>query len=117
MIGKNLATSPPLFVTDVYGREYNLTDATVANVRFYRDKTERQRDFNYIAMTALYVLNIIDAHVDAHLRDFEISENLSLNWKPEYKFLPQTNTPYYGFTLQLSLHNTGRPKRRFSGRE
>jgi len=113
MIDSSKATSPPFSVTDIYGRDYDLTGATLANVRYFRDNTERQRNLNIIAMAGLYVLNIIDAHVDAHLRDFEISENLSLNWKPEYKFLPQTNMPYYGLTLQLNLHHTGQQQRRF----
>ena len=110
MIEKKLPTSPTFSVTDIYNRTYQLDGATLENIKFYKDKTERQRDLNYIAMAGLYVLNIIDANVDAHLRDFEINENLSLHWQPEYKFMPQTNTPYYGVALQLSLHHTGRNK-------
>ncbi len=113
MAEKNLPTSPTLTVTDIYNTTYQLDGATLENIKFYKDKTERQRDLNYIAMAGLYILNIIDANVDAHLRDFEINENLSLHWQPEYKFMPQTNIPYYGVALQLSLHHTGRSKQNF----
>ena len=110
MIEKKLPTSPVLSVSDIYNTTYQLDGATLENIKYYKDKTERQRDLNYIAMAGLYLLNIIDANVDAHLRDFEINENLSLHWQPEYKFMPQTNIPYYGVALQLSLHHTGRSK-------
>jgi hypothetical protein len=36
-------------------------------------------------MVAFYGLNIIDASVDAHLFDFDISEDLTLNWQPAVK--------------------------------
>jgi hypothetical protein len=35
-----------------------------------------------IAMIGFYGLNIIDASVDAHLFDFDISEDLTMNWQP-----------------------------------
>ena len=42
----------------------------------------RNRDLLIICMVGFYGLNIIDASVDAHLFDFDISEDLSLNWQP-----------------------------------
>ena len=42
------------------------------------DYYERNRDVSYIIATAVYLLNIVDASVDAHLFDFDISEDLSL---------------------------------------
>jgi len=41
---------------------------------FYR----RNRDLSYIGMALLYMINIVDATVDAHLFDFDMSDNLSL---------------------------------------
>jgi hypothetical protein len=35
-----------------------------------------------ISIVGFYGLNIIDASVDAHLFDFDISEDLSMNWQP-----------------------------------
>jgi TM2 domain-containing membrane protein YozV len=45
---------------------------------FYR----RNRDFTIIVMLGLHVLNIIDASVDAHLFDYDISDDLSMNIEP-----------------------------------
>jgi len=45
---------------------------------FYR----RNRDLSIIGMSVLYILNIIDASVDAHLFHFNVSDDLSLQLEP-----------------------------------
>ncbi len=45
----------------------------------------RYRDMCIFASVLLYVGNALDAFVDAHLYDFSISEDLSLNIRPEIK--------------------------------
>jgi len=42
----------------------------------------RNRDLLIICFAGFYGLNIIDASVDAHLFDFDISEDLTMNWQP-----------------------------------
>jgi hypothetical protein len=42
----------------------------------------RNRDLLAICFFGFYGLNIIDASVDAHLFDFDISEDLTMNWQP-----------------------------------
>lgn len=42
----------------------------------------RNRDLLIISIVGFYGLNIIDASVDAHLFDFDISEDLTMNWQP-----------------------------------
>jgi hypothetical protein len=42
----------------------------------------RNRDLLVICFVGFYGLNIIDASVDAHLFNFDISEDLTLNWQP-----------------------------------
>lgn len=46
------------------------------------DYYRRNRDLLIIGMLGFYGLNIIDASVDAHLFDFDISEDLTMNWQP-----------------------------------
>ncbi len=56
-----------------------------------------------IGITAiLYALNIIDAMVDAHFYDFDISDDLSLRVAPDM-FAPKmaNSRPAYGITLNL----------------
>jgi hypothetical protein len=57
-----------------------------------------------LVSAAWYVLNIIDAIVDAHLMDFDISDDLSLNISPEFapitiSGIPQNNYP--GITMHI----------------
>ncbi|TCN73165.1 DUF5683 domain-containing protein [Acetobacteroides hydrogenigenes] len=47
-----------------------------------RDYYRRNRDYAILGTVALYALNIIDAHVDATLYDYEIDDNLSLRVVP-----------------------------------
>ena len=49
------------------------------------DYYRRNRDLLIISMVGFYGLNLIDASVDAHLFDFDISEDLTLNWQPAVK--------------------------------
>jgi hypothetical protein len=56
------------------------------------DYYQRNRDVSYIITTAIYLLNIVDASVDAHLFDFDISEDLSINYQPTIIKSPKTNT-------------------------
>ena len=56
----------------------------------FRDKREywrRNRDLNYIGLGALYLLQIIDANVDAHLYKYDISDDLTLRYEPTYNQL------------------------------
>ncbi len=42
----------------------------------------RYRDLSYLSLVGFYLLQIIDANVDAHLRFFDSSEDLSLSLLP-----------------------------------
>lgn len=42
----------------------------------------RQLEITYILGVALYVLNVLDATVDAHLLDFDVGEDLSMKIRP-----------------------------------
>lgn len=47
----------------------------------------RNRDLSLVITIGLYVLNIVEANVHAHLKQFNVRENLSV--KPHYFFDPQ----------------------------
>ena len=57
----------------------NLSDEDIL-VR--KDYYRRNRDLSYVLIGVVYVLNIIDAYVDAQLKEFDISDNLSLQTSP-----------------------------------
>lgn len=61
----------------------------------------RNRDVSIIVSIAFYVLNIIDANVDAHLRQYNISEDLTL--KPNFEVNPINTQPNYGLRLTFNI--------------
>jgi hypothetical protein len=56
----------------------NFKDGLTKRQDYYR----RNRDMLYITMFGLWGLNIIDASVDAHLFQFDVSDDLTLHWQP-----------------------------------
>lgn len=50
----------------------------------------RYRDLSIVATIAVYALSLIDAYVDAQLFDFDISEELSLDIRPDIYYDPYT---------------------------
>ena len=51
-------------------------------LRSAKEYYRRNRDLNIILFGAIYLANILDASVDAHLYNFDISKDLSLEIKP-----------------------------------
>ena len=60
----------------------NETIYTSAQLSQLSDDYRRLLDLSYISLAGVYVLNIIDAHVDAHLFYFDVSDELSLHVHP-----------------------------------
>lgn len=61
--------STPAYLADITNLE---------NLRTNRNAFRNRRDFVYIAIGLAYGLNIIDAYVFAHMRTFDVSEDLSM---------------------------------------
>jgi len=60
------------------------------------------RDYAIVAVVATYALNIIDANVDAHLMDFSLDDNISLNIKPCF-LGNDVKSKKIGLTLQFAF--------------
>lgn len=63
-------------LNDEFKGQYS--DATLINAQ---RTFQRNRDLSLIITVGLYVLNIVEANVDAHLRQFNVDDNLS--FQPE----------------------------------
>ncbi|PTB91944.1 hypothetical protein C9994_14720 [Marivirga lumbricoides] len=63
---------------------------------------KRDRDYWIILAGLFYVLNIVDATVDAHLREFNINEDLSLNFEPTIQ-RSSFNGMHAGLSLNLKF--------------
>jgi hypothetical protein len=67
------------------------------NVVYYKDQFRRSRDLWALAIIGGYLLNIVDASVDAHFSDFDISDDLTLYYKPDV--FRYENRNFYGATV------------------
>ncbi|WP_282036913.1 DUF5683 domain-containing protein [Saccharicrinis aurantiacus] len=43
---------------------------------------KRYRDLSYVGIVLVYVLNLVDASVDAHFKTYDVSNDLSIHWEP-----------------------------------
>jgi hypothetical protein len=76
--------------------------ATAQRLKVYRDYYLRNLELSVIYSFAIYMLQILDATVDAHLFDFDVSNNLSLNLQPV--LIQSAGAPLApGIKLSLSL--------------
>lgn len=60
-------------------------------LRVNRDEFRRNVDYSVLAFIVLWGLNVVDASVDAHLRSFDVSPDLSFEFKAGYSDLANTN--------------------------
>lgn len=67
----------------------------------YRDYYRYYRDLSYIGLGAVYILQIVDAAVDAHFFDFKITDDLSLNVQPTYQFVGTKPSSQLLFTFKF----------------
>jgi hypothetical protein len=76
----------------------NIPDSGILSAR---DQARRNRDFTVIVSAGWWALSIIEAFVDAHLKGFDVSEDLTLDMKPSVlRPLPgSAATVGAGFTL------------------
>lgn len=54
-----------------------LEGVSAAELRSNRDSFRNRRDFMYVVMGLAYGLNVLDAYVFAHMRSFDVSDDLS----------------------------------------
>jgi hypothetical protein len=52
---------------------------------------------------AVYAFQAVDAHVDAHLKDFDISDNLTVQMEPMFDYQQQLNGSHPVFGVNLNL--------------
>lgn len=83
------------------------TTPDVDNERLERlqNQTQNDRDLTLLAVIVLYALNIVDANVDAHLKQFNISDDLGwrMNVEPYLYTNHINNDPNYGLALTIKF--------------
>lgn len=60
-------------------------------IKTFRNQVRQNVDYTVLFFIAFWGLNVVDATVDAHLKTFDVSDDLSLQIKPGYSQLANTN--------------------------
>lgn len=72
------------------------------NLRVSKDFYRRNRDLTVILSVLAYGMQIAEAYVHGHLREFDVGDNLSLRVQPDVFRTPASNSFSPGLTLTLS---------------
>ncbi len=72
------------------------------DLRLLKNYYRRNRDLSYIVAGMVYVLNIVDASVDAHLFYFNVNDDLSLKISPAFNPHPQNY--FAGVNLKMNFY-------------
>lgn len=67
-------------------------------IRTFRNSVRQNVDYSVLFFIIFWGLNVADAAVDAHLKTFDVSDNLALQFKPGYSEMANTTG------LSLVLH-------------
>lgn len=82
-------------------------NSDLKKLRTIKDYYRRNMELSYIITGALYILQVLDATVDAHFVEFDVSEDLSLQVDPYFEHLSPVNKNALmatkGITIKLNL--------------
>src|SRR5882672_6066141 len=74
----------PDLTSNPYYPYYPNTTHDLATLRRVVDQARRQRDYFMIITGLFYILQMVDAHVDAHLKEFDLNPTLHVRIEPQY---------------------------------
>jgi len=78
----NNITDPALKSFALAGDSYSL--------QLYRNEFRKNIDYSVLFFLFFWALNVVDATVDGHLKDFDVSNDLSVNIKPAFNAMPNS---------------------------
>jgi len=99
-------------VCSINGMENELAGKyTSEQLKSARDYYRRNMELSFIFMGAWYILQILDATVDAHLYYWEVNENLSVRVEPTFQrstaqmppIIPNNNINHNGLKITVSF--------------
>lgn len=76
----------------------DFSDAALEDVQ---ERAQVDRDLSLVITLVFYALNIVDANVDAHLKQFNIDDDLSFDMQPYIDLNPISNNPNYGMAVVI----------------
>jgi len=89
-------------ILSVNGEPHGFGNTSQADLRRGRDDFDKFRQRTYIAIGAVYLAQIIESYVAAHLIDFDIEDDLNLNVKLQ-PIIQQEYSQGVGYGLVLTF--------------
>lgn len=92
---------------DLYNADFNNTTPNFDNwfktqLQNKKDSFKHDRDLSYIILAGVYVLNIIDAAVDAHFTNFNVNDDLTIRVEPAVDYSAFSGNSI-GFRCQITF--------------
>lgn len=81
----------------------NETGLSASRLKSARDSFRRNRDQLVLYGILFYLLNIVDAHIDAHLMEFSVNEDLSVQINPELFPMGNSRTVPAGMSIKIKF--------------
>ncbi len=75
------------------------TYLSLESLQSYRNLFRRDRDYSVLWFVLVWGLNVVDATVFGHLKDFDVSDDISMKISPTYN--PSTKVAGMGFVLNV----------------
>ncbi len=95
-----IRAQPPTFDSTEYNKLKDLYKIiSPESIRSARDEFRRYIDYSVLFFLVFWGLNVVDAAVDAHLKSFDVTPDLSLKIKAGHSLLAGTN----GISIVLSF--------------
>lgn len=69
------------------------------SLQFYRNSFRRDRDYSILFFLIAWGVNVVDATVFGHLKDFDVSDNLTMHLQPDYN--PMSKKLNLGFAFNF----------------
>jgi len=83
----------------------DLRNVDAQNLQAFRNSFRKDRDYSVLFFLLVWGLNVVDATVFAHLKDFDVSDDLSMRIQPDFNIY--TKTPALSVALNFK---TKQPK-------
>ncbi len=71
-----------------------------ATLEYYRNAFRKNRDYSMLFFLLVWGLNVADATVFAHLKDFDVSNDLSMHVQPDYNINTKTSSLFVAFSFK-----------------
>jgi hypothetical protein len=91
--------STKYFLIDPRVKQQNGDPLSLSSYQNYRNAFRRDRDYSVFWFLIVWGLNVADATVFGHLKDFDVSNDLTMHVEPSFN--PMTKTPQVSFVFNL----------------